>query len=353
MKTCKTNLTSCKTGAIPITRILPLFSIIMATMLLILTGCEGLESDLNVDSSKVSTENSSNPMTNLEESRPVSEKCLTIGQEITDRNNVYEAAFIAKDVDLMYNYLWTPTYFQLGHYYDADRDKLLEEITQLFTVREGGLYSLDLESYDRFVHDNVVYDIGAYDNTGVASGVEFAIKGYYLMRWEKGSDGIWRVDRVVAGDREPEVEISRTTDSGPVLCQKKRGNLESKDETSKEITKRQEAYLEALISSNAYNAYKFYTKDFRNVSPGLEVDRDGLDEYYRQLFATGEIVSYNINLYDRFVHGNVVYDMGKSELTTVINGVQSMIRYNYAVRWEKGHDGEWRIDRILNTPPVN
>ncbi|UII31480.1 nuclear transport factor 2 family protein [Fulvivirga ulvae] len=353
MKNCRTNLTWSKAGT-TLHYHISSFAIIMSTAWLILAGCTGLESNQYIDPVETGTE--LNSVSTYAERGQVTKKCADIGQEITDRNTAIEAAFAAKDLDLLYNNFWTPTYYEFGPFFDKDRDELLVQMISFYTEREGELFSYELESYDRFVHgSNLVYDFGAYDNLGRSSGNDFEIHGYYCIRWVKGSDGLWRIDRTLSGSRGNNTNVNTTIDEGPVACSKKDkpGCDGHDDEAYEEIADQLEAYIEALTTGDTDEAYEFYTHDFRNIAPGLEVDRDGLNAYYLQFFETGSIVSLDFSMRDRFIHDDVAYDFGYFEKTTIVNGIQSVEKNNYVLRWEKskhGHHNVWRIDRIFNVP---
>ena len=62
-------------------------------------------------------------------------------------------------------------------------------------------YSLDVESFEVFVHGDVAYQIGQYDEGSQMPGEERTEdKNYFFARWKK-EDGTWKLDRAVAGPR--------------------------------------------------------------------------------------------------------------------------------------------------------
>ena len=60
----------------------------------------------------------------------------------------------------------------------------------------------DDQRFVMIVHGDVAYEVGEYDETLEVEGEQQTIQGYYFLRWEKGTDGVWRIDRLVAGPRE-------------------------------------------------------------------------------------------------------------------------------------------------------
>lgn len=343
MKKCKLNLKSQKNNPQFRCRVSTLSNIVMIAIWLISIGCTNLESDLTVEPSEASME--INSTSTVPMSKPAGKKCVSIDQEITDRFQAYVAAFISEDVDKLYFNFWTQEYHEFTPNFDKNREEIRESMTS-FYENGGNLNSYTWQSLERYVYNDVVYDIGIYNNVGDVNGTPFVIDGYYFVRWIKGQDGMWRVHKVVAGPRGNTSEVN-PTEQGILACNNS-SEHGSQAAISQNITNRSEAYIKALISGNADKAYKFWTEDFHFYGDGLDVDRHGLYEYYRDFFETGNILSSNLKLHYRFLHGNVVYDLGQSDDTVVVDGVQSVKKNNYIIRWTKGHDGVWRIDRIMD-----
>lgn len=280
---------------------------------------------------------------------PVKGKCASIGQEITDRHHAYISAFIDENVDKLYYDFWTPAYYEFTPNFAKDRDGMRQQMTQFYDAG-GKLYSYDLQSLDRYVDGDVVYDIGIYDNVGAAgNGMQFVIHGYYFLRWIK-HDGAWRVDMAAAGPRGDILKVIPTIDEGPVACHNKHqfGRNAGEAAIDQEIGNRFEAYSSALASANADSLSEFWTADIHLYGQGLDLDHKGLYEYYSQFFKTGRIVTSDVRPHARFAHDNVAYEIGQSDITVVINDVQTVRKNNYVIRWKKERDGVWRIDRIMD-----
>ncbi len=82
----------------------------------------------------------------------------------------------------------------------AGRDEFGTIVRELFGA-DGGVVSIDLRRDDLFGHGDVVYDVGEYDEVLATVHGEMRIEGNYFIRWERGDDGAWRIDRVVVGPR--------------------------------------------------------------------------------------------------------------------------------------------------------
>jgi ketosteroid isomerase-like protein len=313
---------------------------IMIAVWLMVTGCANLESDLTVEPSEASIETS---IESTQGNKPATEKCVSIGQEITDRLKAYNAAFVAEDVDLLYNDFWPLDHHTFVPNWDKDREEMRAQMTWFY--ERGNLYSYNLKSLDRYVYKDVVYDFGAGNSTGEMNGTLFTSYDYYFIRWTKENDGVWRVDKNVGGPRGDTSEVIPTTNEGPLVCFNK--NQSDQPAVNSEITDRFNAYINALTTGNINQAYEFWSQDIHFYGTGLNADREGLYEHYRQFFETGQILSSKPTLFYRFVHGNVAYDIGQSDDTIVTDDVQSTKKTNYVIRWEKGHSGVWRITRIM------
>jgi ketosteroid isomerase-like protein len=67
-------------------------------------------------------------------------------------------------------------------------------------------YSLHVDSFEIFVHGDVAYQIGQYDESYQMPGEERTEdRNYFFAKWKK-EDGTWKIDRIVAGAREAPAE---------------------------------------------------------------------------------------------------------------------------------------------------
>ena len=323
-----------------------MFSGIAAIALwLIVVGCSNLESDLIVEPSVESSE--TNSSSTVEMNDQLNNKCISTGQEITDKLAAYSAAYVAQDVEKIYSFM-SPDFHQSTPKFDGDRDEQRDYITSYY-ASGGTLSSFTQKPLERNVYNNdVVYDMGIYNNVGAVNGTQFTIYEYYFMRWVKGQDGTWLLDKAMVGPRGNTSEVNATTNEGPVLCYKNPVSHGHNHVLNKEIESRLESYKNALTSGDADKIAEFCTNDFHFFGNGLNVDRDGLYQYYSQFFQTHSIAFSNTTLYARYVHGNVAYDIGESENIIITNGVQSVRKNHFVIQWEKGQDRVWRMKWFMN-----
>lgn len=122
------------------------------------------------------------------------------------------------------------------------------------------------------------------------------------------------------------------------------------DAVRQELTARMAAYKEAIMSGDAERSLDFWASDARVLEPGVDMSREQFGEFVRDFFATGRVVSLDIEAYDQFVHGAAAYEVGEYDETMEVQGDQQTLRNYYFLRWERGDDGEWRIDRFVAGP---
>lgn len=120
---------------------------------------------------------------------------------IQDRWDAYQNIALAKDVDGWASY-WTSDarIFEPGM--DLSGDDLFA-FGRDFFESGGEIFSLDVESFEIFVHGDVAYQTGKYDESFQAAGEDrMNVKNYFFARWEKQPDDVWKMSRFMAGPRE-------------------------------------------------------------------------------------------------------------------------------------------------------
>lgn len=118
-----------------------------------------------------------------------------------------------------------------------------------------------------------------------------------------------------------------------------------------QIADRLAAFQSALVAGDAEPFLAFWTTDARALEPGVDRSGEELRQYMRDFFATGKVLSIDIQTYERFVHGDVAYETGQYDETAQVQGQPAMnIRNYYFARWERGQDGQWRFDRLVAGP---
>ncbi len=117
-----------------------------------------------------------------------------------------------------------------------------------------------------------------------------------------------------------------------------------------ELTDRMAAYKEAVLSSDVDGSIEFWTPDARILEPGMDLSGNEVGEFMREFFGTSRVLSFDIEAYDQFVHGDVAYEVGEYDETIEVEGEQQTIQNYYFIRWERGTDGAWRFDRVVAGP---
>lgn len=118
-----------------------------------------------------------------------------------------------------------------------------------------------------------------------------------------------------------------------------------------EIADRLVAFQSAILAGDAEPFLGFWTSDARALEPGVDRSGEEFRQYVRDFFAGGKVTSIDIQPYERFVHGDVAYEMGQYDETAQVQGQPPMTFKNYYfARWERGEDGQWRFDRLVAGP---
>jgi ketosteroid isomerase-like protein len=124
-----------------------------------------------------------------------------VTQAIADQWDGYVDAVLRGDVQGILAY-WTPDVRIWGQDMNLDRTGYEDHLNEVFGAG-GEVYTYDTGSYEVFVHGDVAYQIGQFDEAFQLPGEDPAeILGYFFIRWEKQSDGSWKFDRVMWGPRE-------------------------------------------------------------------------------------------------------------------------------------------------------
>lgn len=119
--------------------------------------------------------------------------------EISKAISGYLDALKRQDVQEAGEY-WTEDSKLIGPGIELDRSQLLEGLQSAFA---GGIQVnvLKRPTIEVFVHDDVAYEIAQAEEVLINPGTTSAdtIRNNLFIRWEKGSDGNWRFDRVLLG----------------------------------------------------------------------------------------------------------------------------------------------------------
>ncbi len=127
-----------------------------------------------------------------------------VKQAINDRWDAYEAQATEMDLDTWLSY-WTSDARLLEPGMNLSGGEI-PAFGQEFFGGGGQVFSLDLESQEIFVHGSVAYQIGQYDEAFQMPGADrMMVQNYFFARWEM-EDGIWKIDRFLAGPREAPTE---------------------------------------------------------------------------------------------------------------------------------------------------
>ncbi len=124
-------------------------------------------------------------------------------KEISKRIFDYLDALKRQDVQAAGEY-WTEDSRLIGPGIDLDRSHLLEGLRSAFAAGIQ-VNVLKRSTIEFFIHGDVAYEIAQAEEVLLNPGTTSSdtIRNNLFIRWEKGSDGNWRFDRVLLGPQTP------------------------------------------------------------------------------------------------------------------------------------------------------
>jgi ketosteroid isomerase-like protein len=124
---------------------------------------------------------------------------------IADRWTSFQTALLGSDADAFLSH-WTEDMRFLEPGMDFGRDEY-ESLCREVWGSGGAITTFEIWPSDTFVHGDAVYQVGQYRETlqFPGEGPEESHNNFFA-RWEKGPDGIWRIDRFVAGPVDASAE---------------------------------------------------------------------------------------------------------------------------------------------------
>jgi ketosteroid isomerase-like protein len=117
--------------------------------------------------------------------------------DISNRISGYLDALKRRDVQAAGEY-WTEDSRLIGPGIDLDRSQLLEGLRSAFAAGTQ-VNVLKRPTIEFFVHGDFTYEIAQAEEVFLNPGTTSpdTIRNNLFIRWEKGSDGEWRFDRVL------------------------------------------------------------------------------------------------------------------------------------------------------------
>ena len=110
------------------------------------------------------------------------------------------------------------------------------------------------------------------------------------------------------------------------------------------------AFREASLANDAEAVLALYTEDAAVSQADFDLAGDKMRAALRQLLESAPYRGFDVRTSERFVHGDVVYERGEYDEQMEMGGQQMNVEGFYFIRWEKGPDGKWRIDRLTAGP---
>ena len=134
----------------------------------------------------------------LADRRPVMAAAQT---EIAERIASYiEVLTNQRDAELARDY-YTEDARLLGPGIDLDRSAIIDGIRSVLDA--GSRVQVSRQSLELFVHGDAAYEIAQAEDTILSAdgATTDTMRNNLFIRWERGTDGRWRFDRVLLGPR--------------------------------------------------------------------------------------------------------------------------------------------------------
>jgi ketosteroid isomerase-like protein len=127
---------------------------------------------------------------------------------------------------------------------------------------------------------------------------------------------------------------------------------QAESETRQAIAERWAGYKAAELAGDVEEYWSFWTPTARLYYPSMTLVGDDLYAFVSDFWGSGgKILAFEIESFEVFVHEDVAYEIGQyGESIQFPDGTLEEYRGNVSVRWVKGDDGSWRIDRFLTGP---
>jgi len=129
-----------------------------------------------------------------------------VEKAIADQWAGFRNALMNQDVGKWLSF-WTPDARVMEPGMDVKGSALFDAGTEFFESG-GKVYTFEMESFEIFVHGDVAYQIGQYDESfHLGTGEAVEVHNFVTVRWVKEGDGMWRMSRFVAGPRKAPEEV--------------------------------------------------------------------------------------------------------------------------------------------------
>ena len=225
---------------------------------------------------------------------------------------------------------------------------MVEEFLRTNTVSDVELTDAQFVAHDE---GNVTYLFATYAETITpkSGGAPSTVKNNFVARWRRDAGGVWKVDRLIAAPAPSMATPATVVPIEPV-------RPEAPVDARPIVEQRLQAYASALRADDWTRGSPFWADDAVFQEPAIEInDKAALDAFALKSLAGVEIQNLQVTPEETTVHddGAVVYQWGHYTETVVPKTGKpepQTIRNAMFIRWKRGADGEYRMDRFVATP---
>jgi ketosteroid isomerase-like protein len=239
--------------------------------------------------------------------------------------------------------------------FDLAGPAIFDFVTQFFTTHR--VTAVEFSATETTAHDGgaVVYQLGHYTETiepRDGSAAASTVRANFLARWVRGDDGVYRLHRFFGTPMPVDAQVAAA------MAQSLNAPVGSIDDrlVRQQIAQRFNEYTATRRANDAGALASFWVDDAAIFEAGVQkIGKASLTHYMGKLLADQRVSEVDAKLEEIFVHdgGSTAYMFGSVvEVLEPRDGKAGAAtsRLNVVLRWRRGADGNWRIDRIYGTP---
>lgn len=117
---------------------------------------------------------------------------------LESRRSELQRIAIARDVEAFLSF-WAPDVRVREPGLMLDGPQFAPYVRDFFS--KGQVNALDIRPAKIYVHGDVAYEFGEYDESATVAGQTMSVKNNYALRWRRLANGTWVIDTFTAGPR--------------------------------------------------------------------------------------------------------------------------------------------------------
>lgn len=275
-------------------------------------------------------------------------------EQVNQRTETWLAATRAGDIDAASEH-WTADVRMQEAGVDLAGGAIVQFAKQFSTTHR--ITAVELTPTETVAYDGgaVVYQLGHYTETVQArdgSAPPSTVHNNFVARWVRGEDGVYRLHRLLGTPRPDDAQGA----AAPAQSADVAAGLIDDRLARQQIAQRMDQYAATLRANDLAAIASFWTDDAAYYDPGnQQIGKPSITRVVGKLLADNRVTHVDPKIHEIYVHngGSTAYVFGNVvEVFAPKAGTAapSTAHLNFVLRWRRGADGHWRIDRLYGTP---